>query len=211
MTPTPMSSDDTTAILRAVRGGDREALDALFHSLYEELRAVARAQRRRWEGDYTLNTTVLIHEAYLKLIDQDRAKWQDRAHFYATAAKAMRHILVNYAERRQAEKRGGGIGHVPLSEADSADNADNPLTASAAIELLALDAAMQRLEELNERQCRVVECRFFAGLPIPDTAAAIGVSPATVKRDWAAASAWLFRELQPDDVGQRGVERGTSL
>lgn len=191
------SADDVTRILRAARDGDREAIDDLFQGLYDELRNVARRQRRRWEGNHTLNTTALIHEAYLKLVDQERADWRDRAHFYATAATAMRHILVNYAERQQAMKRGGGRTRVPLNEVTQVARGPNPVPAETAEEVLALHGALQRLEKLSERQCRVVECRFFAGLPIPETASALGVSPATVKRDWAAASSWLHRELRP--------------
>lgn len=200
------SSDDVTGILRAIRDGDREAIDDLFQSLYEELRNVARQQRRRWEGNYTLNTTALIHETYLKLVDQEEADWRDRSHFYATAATAMRHILVNYAERRKAAKRGGGQTRVPLSEVERAPGEPNPVSAETATEVLALHGALERLEKLSERQCRVVECRFFAGLPIPETATALGVSSATVKRDWAAASAWLYRELRP---GSRDADVGT--
>lgn len=195
--PSQPSADYITGILRAARDGDREAVDGLFRNLYDELRAVARQQRGRWEGDHTLNTTALIHEAYLKLVDQEKADWRDRAHFYATAATAMRHILVNYAERRHAAKRGGGQPQIPLSAVADALGGPNPVPAETAAEVLALHDALQRLERMSERQCRVVECRFFAGLPIPETAAALGVSPATVKRDWAAASAWLYRELKP--------------
>lgn len=199
-------ADGVTRLLRAARDGDRHAIDDLFQSLYEELRNVARQQRRRWDGDYTLNTTALIHEAYLKLVDQEQADWRDRSHFYATAATAMRHILVNYAERQQAVKRGGQGTHVPLSEVERFTGAPNPVPPEIADELIALHGALERLEKLSERQCRVVECRFFAGLPIADTAAALGVSSATVKRDWTAASAWLHRELGPHSGGA-----GTSL
>lgn len=192
------SANDVTRLLRAARNGEREAVDDLFQSLYDELRHVAQQQRRRWEGNYTLNTTALIHETYLKLVDQQSADWRDRAHFYATAAIAMRHILVNYAEQRQAAKRGGGRTRVPLSEVERVAGGLNPVPAQIAGEVLALHAALERLEKLSERQCRVVECRFFAGLPIPETASALGVSPATVKRDWATASAWLHRELRND-------------
>lgn len=205
--PSQPSADDTTQILRAAREGDRGAVDALFCTLYEQLHTVARQQRRRWEGDDTLNTTALIHEAYLKLVDQERADWRDRAHFYATAATAMRHILVNYAERQRAAKRGGGSTHVPLSETAHAIGGPNPVPAETAAEVLALHDALERLEEMSERQCRVVECRFFAGLPISETATALGVSSATVKRDWAAASAWLHRELRPGRNGT-DVDRG---
>jgi RNA polymerase sigma factor (TIGR02999 family) len=181
------SPSDLTAVLRAVSSGDRGAIDELFQAVYTELQSIAHGQRLRWQGDETLNTTALVHEAYLKLVRQD-VDWQGRAHFYAVAATAMRHILVNYAERRLAAKRGGGIPHVPLDEA-------NPVPAEGAEDLLALNEALEKLGRLNERQSRVVECRFFGGLGIRETAQALGVSPATVERDWALASAWLRRAL----------------
>jgi RNA polymerase sigma factor (TIGR02999 family) len=182
---------DPTALLRAARGGDRDALDGLFSEVYGQLKELARGQRRSWGGDYTLNTTALAHEAYLKLIKQDEAEWQDRAHFMCVASKAMRHILVNYAERRRAQKRGGG------EEAASLDDS-NPIAPQAAAEILELHGALDRLAQISERPVRVVECRFFAGLTIRETAAALGVSRATVERDWTAASAWLRQELTMD-------------
>jgi len=179
-----------TEVLQAVRGGDRDAVDHLFHSVYHELEQIARGQRVRWHGNETLNTTALVHEAYLKLVNQQEVDWRDRAHFYAVAATAMRHILINYAERRGAAKRGGGASHVPLDEA-------NPVPAEGADDLLALNAALEELGQVAERQSRVVECRFFGGLGIRETAEALGVSAATVERDWALASAWLRRTLDP--------------
>jgi RNA polymerase sigma factor (TIGR02999 family) len=178
---------DLTAVLRAVSSGDRSAVDVLFHAVYAELQRIAHGQRMKWQGDETLNTTALVHEAYLKLVRQD-VEWQGRAHFYAVAATAMRHILVNYAERRLAAKRGGGLPHIPLDEA-------NPVPAEGAEDLLALNEALEKLRRLDERQSRVVECRFFGGLGIRETAEALGVSTATVERDWALASAWLRRAL----------------
>lgn len=178
---------DLTAVLRAVSSGDRSAVDVLFQAVYAELQRIAHGQRLKWQGDETLNTTALVHEAYLKLVKQD-VEWQGRAHFYAVAATAMRHILVNYAERRLAAKRGGGLPHIPLDEA-------NPVPAEGAEDLLALNEALEKLGRLDERQSRVVECRFFGGLGIRETAEALGVSTATVERDWALASAWLRRAL----------------
>jgi RNA polymerase sigma factor (TIGR02999 family) len=183
------SPEEITERLRAAERGDREALDEVFAVVYDELHRRAQAQRRRWSGDDTLDTTALVHEAYLKLVDQSRAQWSDRAHFLAVASKAMRHILVNYAEQRRAAKRGGGAPVVPLDEA-------NPVGEDVAEELLALNEALQRLAEVNERQAHVVEARFFAGLPIEETAVALGISPATVKRDWKLATAWLQREIK---------------
>jgi len=184
-----LSREEITQFLHRATAGDREALDAVFSTVYEELHLLAKSQRRRWVGNHTLDTTSLIHEAYLKLVDQEGASWNDLAHFMAVAARAMRHILVNYAEKQQAAKRGGGQEPLPLEEA-------NPLTPEAAEEVLALDEALGRLEVVSERQARVVEARFFGGFSIEDTAELLGTSSATVKRDWALASSWLCREVQ---------------
>lgn len=182
------SPANLTEVLQAVRGGDREAVDQLFHAVYHELEQIAHGQRLKWQGHETLNTTALVHEAYLKLVNQHEVEWRDRAHFYAVAATAMRHILINYAERRAAAKRGGGAAHVPLDEA-------NPVPEAGADDLLALNQALDELGRIAERQSRVVECRFFGGLGIRETAEALGVSTATVERDWALASAWLRQTL----------------
>jgi RNA polymerase sigma factor (TIGR02999 family) len=184
-----LAPDEITARLRSAGAGDREALNEVFELVYEELRHRARAQRRRWSGDETLDTTALVHEAYLKLVDQSSASWNDRAHFLAVAARAMRHVLVNYAEQRRAAKRGGGAKHVLLDD-------HNPVSEEVAEEVLALHEALDRLAAASERQARVVEARFYAGLSIDETADALGISPATVKRDWALASAWLHREIK---------------
>lgn len=163
--------------------GDDDALDRLFEAVYQQLRAIAHYRRERRYLDDTLNTTALVHEAYLKLVGQKTVHWRDRAHFFAAASRATRHILINYAERRRAAKRGGGQPPEPLEHNPVADDDD---TAS---ELLALDQALQGLERLEPRQARVVKCRFFAGLSVPETAEVVGVSEATVKRDWALARA----------------------
>jgi RNA polymerase sigma factor (TIGR02999 family) len=182
------SSDRVAALLEAARGGDQTALDEVFSIVYEELQGLARAQRRRWIGDHTLDTTALVHEAYLKLVDRTAGGWKNRGHFMAVAAKAMRHILVNYAERRRAAKRGGDADKVSLDDV-------NPVAEEIAEEILALHEALDRLAEFNERQARVVEARLFAGLPVEETAEALDISTATVKRDWRLASAWLHREI----------------
>lgn len=181
---------DTTQLLRELSQGRREALDGLMPLVYEELRQIAHAQLRRERPGHTLSTTAVVHEAYLKLIDIERVEWQDRAHFFAMAARVMRRILIDYARTKKREKRGGGAVHVPLAEA-----LDVP--ARHAEELLALNEALERLEVASERQCWVVECRCFGGLSVEETAAVLGTSPATVKRDWAFARAWLNRELTP--------------
>jgi RNA polymerase sigma factor (TIGR02999 family) len=179
---------DVTSVLQAVRGGDARAADALFGVVYGELHQIARGQRLRWTGNDTLNTTALVHEAYLKLVKQEEADWESRAHFFAVAATAMRHILINYAERQVAAKRGGGAVHVPVDDADL-------VAPEAAEELLALNEALHQLARVHERSSRVVECRFFGGFGVRETAETLSVSPATVERDWAFASAWLRRAL----------------
>jgi RNA polymerase sigma factor (TIGR02999 family) len=179
---------DLTGVLRSVRSGDLRAADELFSLVYGELHRIAKGQRAKWGGNETLNTTALVHEAYLKLVNQSAARWEDRAHFFAVAAKAMRHILINYAERHVAAKRGGGAVHLPLSDTDL-------VAPEAAEDLLSLNTALNALAAVHERSSRVVECRFFGGFGIQETADTLSVSPATVERDWAFASAWLRREL----------------
>jgi RNA polymerase sigma factor (TIGR02999 family) len=179
---------DVTSVLQAVRTGDERAADALFSAVYGELHQIARGQRLRWGGNETVNTTALVHEAYLKLVKQEEVDWESRAHFFAVAAKAMRHILINYAERQVAAKRGGGAVHVHLGDVEL-------VAPEAAEELLALNAALDRLARVHERSSRVVECRFFGGFGVRETAETLLVSQATVERDWAFASAWLRRAL----------------
>ncbi len=181
-------SGEVTRLLETIRSGDRRQLDRLFDVVYGELRRLARSNRRRWQGNRTLNTTALIHEVYLKLASPGRLDWQSRAHFFGTAARAMRQVLINYAERARAAKRGSGEEPLALEEEDA------PFSGSVE-DALALHEALGKLEQLSERQCRVVECRFFAGMDVEETAEALDVSAVTVKRDWRAASAWLHREL----------------
>jgi RNA polymerase sigma factor (TIGR02999 family) len=196
--------ETVTGLLAGWAGGDQAAADRLFALVYGELRALARGQRRRWRGDHTLDTTALVHEAYLKLAGRDGAGGLDvrgRAHFYAIAARAMRQILANYSRARRARKRGGGAAEVTLDGLSGALPLDGgiagvALTPEHADAVAALDEALTRLEAVSPRQCRVVECRFYGGLSIPDTAAALDVSEATIKRDWAVAQAWLYRELR---------------
>jgi RNA polymerase sigma factor (TIGR02999 family) len=179
---------DVTALIQGMRRGDSHAADELFHRVYDELHRLANGQRRRWGGNETLNTTALVHEVYLKLVRQEGMSWSNRSHFFAVAARAMRHILINYAERQVASKRGSGAVHLPLSDADL-------VSPGAAEDLLALNDALHALAAVHERSCRVVECRFFGGFSIQETADALAVSTATVERDWSFASAWLRREL----------------
>lgn len=174
---------------------DPAALDELIAILYERLRVVAHRQRRRWSGDETIGTTALVHEAYLKLRNQKRIGVESTDHFLALASRAMRHILSNYAEQRRAQKRGGGMERVSIG--DIAVPAALPGTGDEAEEkLAAMSVAVRRLEAYHARSCRVVECRFYGGLTVEQTAAALGISERTVKRDWAFAQAWLKREVR---------------
>lgn len=179
---------DVTRLLAQAADGNRGALEQVFPLVYEQLLHLAQRQLRREREDHTLDTVALVHEAYLKLTGLDHMPWQNRAHFLAVAAQAMRRVLVNYALSRKTHKRGGGWRRVPLEESQLAADLRTE-------ELLALDRALERLAALNERQCRVVECRFFAGMEIDETAQALGISPVTVKRDWTVARAFLNREL----------------
>jgi RNA polymerase sigma factor (TIGR02999 family) len=193
-----LAESDITRLLHALSQGQREALDRLMPLVYDELLRIAHAQLRRERPGHTLSTTAVVHEAYLKLVNLREVDWQHRAHFFAVAARLMRRILIDYARTRKRAKRGGNVRQVPLDEAlDVA--VDRPER------LEELDAALARLEARNERQCRVVECRCFAGLSVEETAAALDVSAATVKRDWAFARAWLNRELS-DRSGVTTVE-----
>ena len=183
------ASHEITERLRLAQQGDRAALDEVFTLVYDELHRLAQAQRRRWSGDSTLDTTALVHEAYLKLVGQQDAGWNDRGHFLAVASRAMRHLLVNYAERRRAAKRGGGAAPISLDDF-------NPVSEEVADEVIALHEALERLATVSDRQVRVVEARFYVGLSIDETAQALEISPATVKRDWQLAGAWLHREIR---------------
>jgi RNA polymerase sigma-70 factor (ECF subfamily) len=180
---------DVTQALIALSHGKAEAMERVLPVVYDHLRRLAERALRRERPDHTLTPTALVHEAYLKLVQLDRISWRGRAHFYGTCARVMRRILISYARMKNAEKRGGAaavpvpIENVMLAAAERPD------------ELVALDEALERLAQLNERQARVVECRFFAGMDVDQTAEALGTSPATVKRDWVAARAWLNREL----------------
>ena len=178
---------DVTALLLAWSDGDQAAASRLIEAVYDELRRVAR-RHLRGERDHSLAPTALVHEAYLKLVDQRRVRWQNRAHFFGIAAQLMRRILVDHARSRAAAKRGRDRT-VCL---DAADAATPPLD----VDILALDAALDKLGALDARQSQLVELRFFAGLTVEEVAATLDVAPITVKRDWAHARAWLFKELQ---------------
>lgn len=188
--------NSVTQLLDALRAGDRGAFDQLFPLVYAELHNIAGNQRRRWEGDDTLNTTALVHEAYLRLVDQSAPRWANRPHFMAVAATAMRQILLDYAKRKRAAKREGGRNYVALRELEEVLSGNGDASAALPEALIALDAALVKLEQHNARQRSIVECRFFGGMTIEDTADALALSPATVKRDWTMAQAWLYRELE---------------
>jgi RNA polymerase sigma factor (TIGR02999 family) len=190
-------------VLAALRAGEQGAFDELLPFVYDELHGIAARERRRWEGDETLNTTALVNEAYLRLVDQSAPDWRSRAHFMAVAATAMRQILIDYAKRKRAAKRGGGQPHLALHDLEAALHRDESASGSRDEVLLALDEALNRLQQRDLRQARIVECRFFGGMSIADTGEALGVSPATVKRGWAMAQAWLYRELRRRAEGDR--------
>ncbi len=180
--------EDVTKILREVSGGNGEAPARLMPLVYDELRRLADHYLRRERPDHTLQPTALVHEAYLKLIDQTRVDWQNRAHFFGVAAQLMRRILVDHARRHQASKRGGFRQKLTLDEAvDYSQTRD--------VDLVKLDDALTALAKFDARQSRIVELRFFGGLTIEETAEALGISPATVKVDWSMAKAWLRREI----------------
>jgi RNA polymerase sigma factor (TIGR02999 family) len=177
----------TTELLRAASGGDRAALDAAFSRVYDELHRLAHNVRRD-SGSGTICTTVLVHEAYLKLVPSAPVDWQGQEHFLRVAARAMRQVLVDAARARAAQKRGGGDFAVTFEE----EMHTAPVRAE---DLIALDDALERLEAMDARAARIVEYRFFGGLSVEETAAVLAVSTATVKRDWQAARAWLLREV----------------
>ena len=185
----PAASPDVTGLLHAWSTGDAAAAEQLLPAIYDELhRQAARAMRR--EGDaHTLQATAVVHEAYLRLVDQRRVEWRSRAHFFGVAAQMMRRVLVDHARARLAGKRGGALQRVTLGDVGSGPADDTDL------DVLALHEALERLAVLDPHQARLVELRYFGGLGIEDTAKARGVSPATMKREWAVARAWLRREL----------------
>jgi len=179
--------EQITDLLLQIRGGNSEAMDRLLPLVYQELRRIAHRQLQGERPGHTLGTTGLVHEAYLKLVDQTRVDWRDRGHFFRAAAGAMRRLLVDYARGYRALRRGGGLQRISLGE-DVAVVEQGEM-------LVALDEALERLAGLNERLSQVVECRFFGGLTEEETAEALGVTSRTVERDWAKARGWLHREL----------------
>ncbi len=181
-------AEDITLMLNAARAGDRQAADKLLPIVYEALRELAAKKMSRETPRHTLQATALVHEAYLRLVKDEQARWENRRHFFAAAAEAMRRILIERARRYARIRHGGGLEQVPLDQEEILSHEFIP-------ELMALDEALARLEKLDSRQAEVVKLRFFVGLTIAETAETLEVSPATVKMDWTYARAWLYREI----------------
>ena len=179
---------EVTDLLLSWRQGDRDALDRMVPLVYDELRRVARRHLRGEPPGHPLQATALVHEVYLRLVDVERMTITSRTHFFGVAATLMRQVLVDHARRQRADKRGGGATMLSLDEV-------SPAAQTSSVDVLALDQALDALSSIDGRQCRVVELRFFAGLTIDEAADALGVSPATVEREWALAKAWLYRQL----------------
>jgi RNA polymerase sigma factor (TIGR02999 family) len=193
MTHSDAASDhDITGLLQRWKRGDAEAFERLAPMVYAELRRIAARALSHERRDHTLQSTALVHEAFLKLVDQRSVNWQSRSHFFGLAAQLMRRILVDHARRVASAKRGGDMPTMSLEVAGDVPDS----TSKAAADVFLLDAALRKLEAVDATQGRIVELRFFGGLTIEETADLLGVSPMTIKRDWAVARAWLFRELQ---------------
>lgn len=184
------SPESVTQLLVAWQNGSQQALDQLMPLVYEELRAIAGRYLSRESAGHTLQSTALVHEAYFKLIGQRRVQWQNRAHFFGIAAQMMRRILVDHARRQHRDKRGGGATKLSLDEAIATAEPERE------VDLLALDAALTSLALLDPRGARIIELRFFSGLTIDETAEVLDISAGTVKREWSAARAWLYREVR---------------
>jgi RNA polymerase sigma-70 factor (ECF subfamily) len=198
MLPLTPLKNDVSVLLHAWSAGDATALDKLTPIVYDELRRLAGRYMKRERDGHSLQTTALVNEAYLRLVDIRRMQWQNRAHFFAVSAQLMRRILVDYA-RRHNLKRGGGLMQVSLHDADLIDHGRD-------LDLVMLDGAMNSLAEIDPRKVRIVEMRFFGGLSVEETAEVLRISPITVKRDWRAAKLWLYRELTGSADGPRNLE-----
>jgi RNA polymerase sigma-70 factor (ECF subfamily) len=186
-----LTTGEITELLMQWRAGDDSALERLTPLVYDELRRLARKCMRRERDGHTFQTTALVHEAYLRLVNSSRVEWQDRAHFFAISAQLMRRVLVDEARKRQYQKRGGEFTRIALDDAIAT-------TAPRELDLLALDAALDRLAQFAPRKCQVVEMRFFGGLSVNETGAVLGVSTDVVKREWRTAKLWLLSELTGD-------------
>ena len=186
------NSHEVTQLLIQWSNGDKAALDKLMPLIYEELRQLARHYMNRERAGHTLQTTALVNEAYLRLINRKQVHWQNRAHFFAIAAHLMRSILVDHARSHAYAKRGGGARKIALDEALA-------VSQQRAADVVALDDALKRLAEIDPQQSRIVEMKFFGGLTIEETAEVLGLSPATIKREWSTAKAWLYHELNRNE------------
>jgi RNA polymerase sigma factor (TIGR02999 family) len=184
-----VTADNLTGLLLEWRDGDKAALDRLMPLVYNELRRIAHRYVQRERNGHTLQTSALINEAYLRLAGQRSVDWQNRAHFYAVTAQVMRHILIDHARRRRYAKHGGELQQVPIKDAAA-------MSMTRAAELIALDEALKELEEFDQRKSSVVELRYFGGLSLEETAEVLNVSVMTVRRDWRAAKAWLYRWMK---------------
>lgn len=182
---------EVSLLLQGWRNGDRQALDALLPLVYKELRRLAHFQLQKERPDHTLQSAALVHEVYLRLIGLNTPQWESRTHFFAIAAQLMRQILVDYARRHKASKRGGSVCKLSLEDAKAASRRSD-------VDVVALDDALNTLAKIDPRQCRIVELRFFAGLSLQEISEAMEIAPATVQRDWTTARAWLHREISRD-------------
>lgn len=185
---TQSSASDVTLLLKRLSDGDQDALAQLVPLIYDELHRLAGFHVRRERLDHTLQTTALVHEAYLRLVDQKEVQWKNRGHFFAVAAQAMRRVLVDYARRHQALKRSSSLLKMSLDEAIAVSNENMH-------HVLVIDELLDRLSSLDPQESRIVELRFFGGLTVEETAEVMGISPASVKREWSVAKAWLLREI----------------
>ena len=192
------STNEITKLLHNWQGGDSAALDALVPVVYKELRRLAHCELRKERPNHTLQSAALVHEAYFRLLGQNPPQWESRTHFFAIAAQLMRQILVDYARRRRASKRGSGVCMLTLEDAVAL-----PQRKDKDVDVIALDDALNTLAELDPRQSRVVELRFFAGLSLEETSEVMGIATATVQRDWTAARAWLHREISRRPISRR--------
>ena len=192
----PDSANEITKLLHGWQGGDRAALDALVPVVYKELRRLAHYELRKERPDHTLQSAALVHEAYFRLVGQDLPQWESRTHFFAIAAQLMRQILVDYARRRRASKRGSGACMLTLDDAMILPQRKD-------VDVVAIDDALHALAEVDPRQSRVVELRFFAGLSLEEISEVMGIATATVQRDWTAARAWLHREISRRPISPR--------
>jgi len=195
-----MQQKDVTQLLMAWRSGDHEALEKLMPLVYDELHRLAGRYLRKERQNHTLQTTALVHEAYLRMIDQQNVTWQNRAHFFGIAAQMMRRILVSYARTNMAAKRGGGNYKLTLDEGVNVSVAPSQ---QMDLDIAALDAALNKLATTDERKSRIVELRYFGGLSLEETAEVLGISPGTVKREWRMARAWLYCELEKEEQKEK--------